>query len=135
MNAMTTYLFFDGECKEAMQFYKECLGGELFLMTYGEAPCETPDNLKDRIIHASLKNGSAVLMASDKGLDIPLNVGNNFKVSIGCDSMEELQKFFAALSEKGTVRMPLADTFWGAHLGMLTDKFGINWMVSLPTPA
>jgi PhnB protein len=73
-------------------------------------------------------------MASDSMPGTPLQQGNNFSVSISCESLQEIERMFAALSEKGKVTMPLQDVFWGARFGMLTDQFGINWMLNYEHP-
>jgi PhnB protein len=131
---LTTYLTFDGNCRQAMEFYKRCLGGELFLMPLSEAPGETPKNAKDLIMHANLRNGSIALMASDTWGDHPFQRGNNFSICISPESLAEAEKLFASLGEKGTITMALQDTFWGARFGTLTDQFGINWMVNFEKP-
>ncbi len=123
-----TYLLFNGNCREAMKFYKQSIGGELQIMPYSQAP-DTPKEAKDLVIHARLSMGSAMtLMASDAMPGKPVQNGNNFSVSVQCDNDDEVSSLFSAISAKGKVTMPLADTFWGARFGMCTDQFGINWM-------
>jgi PhnB protein len=134
MKDINTYLTFDGNCREAMTFYEKCLGAELHMMPFSQAPHEFPKEQKDLIMHAQLKKGSAVLMASDGMGDAPVRQGNNFSVAIQCDSLQEIEKLFTAFSEKGTVVMPLQDQFWGARFGMLTDQFGIQWMFNFELP-
>lgn len=135
MKAVTTYLLFDGTCKAAMEFYKQALGGELYLMPFGETPGGPKDGpMADRIMHAALKQNFLVVMASDTRPEDPLQIGTNFSVCVDCDSREEQSKFFQAMSEGGKVTMPLQDTFWGAHFGMLTDRFGVNWMFNYAVP-
>jgi PhnB protein len=134
MKEFNAYLNFDGNCKQAMTFYQKCLGAELQLMPFSEAPCDMPGDAKDRIMHARLRKGSAVLMASDTMPGHPFKQGNNFSINIACDSVEEIDKFFAALGEKGTVIMTLQETFWAARFGMLTDQFGIGWMFNFEKP-
>ena len=80
------------------------------------------------IAHASLTKEAPILMASDAMPGMPFTQGNNFWVNINCESLPEIERLFTALGEKGKVVMPLQDMFWGAHFGMLTDQFGINWM-------
>ena len=137
MKEITTYLTFDGNCRQAMSFYEKCLGAELYMMTFSEAPCDLPPagkEAKDRIMHARLSKGQAALMASDTLPGMPFEQGNNFSISINCESLQELEKFFAAFGENGKVTMPLHDTFWGARFGMLTDQFGVNWMFNFEKP-
>ncbi len=134
MKELITYLNFNGNCRDAMNFYKRCFGGELQMMPFSEAPGDHPPEAKDRIMHARLVNGAAVLMASDTMPGMPFHQGNNFAITVNCQSQEELERFFAAISERGKVTMPLQDTFWGARFGMLTDQFGINWMFNFEKP-
>lgn len=137
MKPLTPYLFFDGNCREAMKFYQSCLGGELEMYTYAEAPegVQCPEGnsppAKDKIMHACLRVGDLALMASDNPASAPL-VGDNVSLSMDCETIQRTQEFFAVLSSGGKVVMPLADTFWGAHFGMFTDKYGFNWMLSCP---
>ncbi len=138
MTLLTPYIFFNGNCIEAMNFYKSCIGGKLDLMTYGEAQTQAKTDIshvaqKDRIIHAALKRDSFLLMASDTP-ELPPNVGNNVQLSLKCDSHDEIEKIFKALSDNGTVTEPLHEAFWGAIFGMLTDKYGFNWMLTFENP-
>jgi PhnB protein len=134
MKEIITYLNFDGNCRDAMKFYERCLGGELQLAPFSEVPGDFPKEAKDRIMHARLTKGSAALMASDTMPGMPFKQGNNFSISIHCESLQELERLFTALGERGKVTMPLQDTFWGARFGMLTDQFGINWMFNFEQP-
>jgi PhnB protein len=138
MKEINTYLIFNGNCGEAMQFYAKGLGAELQLMKFGDVPgsCPegAPEGTKDRIMHARLAKGKAVLMASDNGPGMAFTQGNNFSISIDCEGAQGVDKYFAALGDKGKVTMPVQETFWAARFGMLTDKFGINWMFNLSKP-
>jgi len=134
MKDLTAYLNFDGNCRQAMKFYERCLGGELHLMPFSEVPGDHPKEAKDRIMHARLAKGSASLMASDTMPGMPFTQGNNVSLAIGCESLQEIEKLFAALGENGKVTMPLQDTFWGARFGMLIDQFGIHWMFNFEKP-
>jgi PhnB protein len=134
MKEIITYLTFDGNCRDAMKFYERCLEGELHLAPFSETPGDFPKEAKDRIMHARLTKGPAVLMASDTMPGMPFKQGNNFSICITCESLQELEKLFTALGDKGKVTMPLQDTFWGARFGMLTDHFGINWMFNFEKP-
>jgi PhnB protein len=135
MKELTTYLTFDGNCREAMKFYAKCLGAELELMSFSDAPMEVPKESKDRIMHAKLTKGSAVLMASDTMPGMPFQQGNNFSIAVSCESAQETERLFTAFGENGKVTMVLHETFWAARFGMLTDQFGINWMFNLDKPA
>jgi PhnB protein len=139
MNATISYLNFDGNCGPAMEFYAKCLGAELTMMPFSDIPggAGNVEGAKDRIMHARLmKKGLpyAILMASDTMPGMPFLQGTNFSVSVGCDSLDEINSFFAAMSEGGTVTMPLQDQFWGAHFGMLKDQFGVHWMFNHEYP-
>lgn len=134
MKAVTPYLFFNGNCRQAMEFYKKCFGGELHLMTYGDAPKDAcasgmPAFPKDKIMHSKLQRGDFTVLASDSS-DGSVSSGEQVQLCIECTSQDEIEKLFAALSEKGKVEMPLSDTFWGARFGTLTDQFGIGWMLN-----
>jgi len=130
MKDVNAYLVFDGNCRQAMNFYEKCLSAKAFFMPFSETPCQAPSEAKDRIAHAHLAKGSAVLMASDTMPGMPYHAGNNFHVALACESAEEIETLFQAFSENGKVHLPLHDAFWGARFGMLTDQFGINWMFS-----
>lgn len=131
MKDFTTYLIFDGNCREAMTFYKKCLDAELDMFSFSQAPDPMPAEAKDRIMHARLTKGNGAIMASDNMPGMAFTLGNNFSISIDCDSAEEIDKLFNALGENGNLTMPLQKTFWAARFGMLTDQFGINWMFNL----
>ena len=128
MKGMVTYLNFDGNARDAMQFYARCLQAELLLMPFSDANVDAPQEARDRTMHAKLTKGSCVLMASDIMPGMPFQRGNNFYICLNCESLEETERVFAALGEKGKVTMPLQDTFWGARFGLITDQFDVNWM-------
>ncbi|MDI1322211.1 MAG: VOC family protein [Algoriphagus sp.] len=137
MATTNTYLNFNGNCEEAFTFYKSVFGGEFsYLGRFGEMPHseehKVSDAEKNKIMHVSLPIGASVLMGSDTGGEWAPSfvLGNNFSISVTADSKKEADKLFLALAEGGHVTMPLENTFWGDYFGMLTDKFGINWMVS-----
>jgi PhnB protein len=134
MKEINAYLIFDGNCREAMTFYEKCLGGDLQLMPFSAGPCTPPEGSQDRIMHARLANGPALLMASDTMPGMPFQQGSNFSLSITCESAQETDRLFTALSENGKVTMPLQETFWAARFGMFTDRFGINWMLNFERP-
>jgi PhnB protein len=135
MKTVTTYLNFDGNCRQAMSFYQECLGTELQLNSYPDAKGQPSSDPGAKIMHSQLSRGGApILMASDAPPGGSLRSGNNFSVSIDCDSLDEIERLFTALSQDGRVRMPLANMPWGARLGMLTDQFDIQWMLTCNTP-
>ena len=139
MTTVNIYLTFKDNCKEAFDFYKSVFGGEFAnLSTFGEMPPQEgmppiSEDYKDKIMHVALPiSQETVLMGSDQGggWGPEVTFGNNFSISIQTDSKENADRLFNGLVEGGQVTMPLADTFWGAYFGMLTDKFGIAWMVN-----
>ncbi len=137
MPVINTYLTFPGNCEEAFNFYKSIFGGEFpYIGRFKDMPAEQcgpiPDNAKEKIMHMSLPIGNSVLMGSDaiEGFGPPHIAGNNFSLSVNTGSDAEADKLFSALSTGGQTIMPLGKTFWGSYFGMLTDKFGIQWMVS-----
>lgn len=143
MATVNVYLTFNGNCKEAFDFYKSVFGGEYpYIGTFGEMPPmdgkEISEEDKNKIMHVSLPiSKETMLMGSDTGGDwaSKITMGNNFSVSINADSKEEADKLFNGLSHGGHITMALEDTFWGAYFGMFTDKFGINWMVNYDDPS
>jgi len=136
MKEIVNYLNFDGQTSQAMEFYAKCLGGELMMMKGADMPgANCSADFKDRVLHARItKDGRSLLMASDCPPGMPVQQGNNFWVSLHCESMDEIQRLFGAIGEGGTVQMPLADMFWGAHFGTLRDRFGIGWMFNFEYP-
>lgn len=129
--SLDPYLYFDGDCREAFAFYKSVFGGDFAVMqTFGEGPegMPVPAGTENRIMHVSLPVGNSMLMGSDV-MDASAHVvGSNVHISHGPASRSDCDAQFAALSEGGEVTMPLADQFWGAYFGNLTDRFGIHWM-------
>ena len=137
--SLNTYLFFDGNCREAFEFYRSVFGGEFsVIQTFGNGPPDmnVPESERDRIMHVSLPIGSAVLMGSDScsAFGPPPVAGDNFAISLIGESREHCDDVFARLSEGGTVKMPLQETFWGAYFGNWRDRFGINWMINYDLP-
>ena len=128
---LSPYLAFNGNCREAMTFYHKTLGGELDIQTFGASPMEVKPEDKDRIMHATLTFGDAVLMASDGMPDNEVVFGDSVHLSIAAQSEEDGERIFTNLSDGGTVVMPWNKTFWGAMFGMCRDKFGVNWMVNV----
>ena len=132
--ALNTYLTFDGECRQAFEFYRSVFGGDFAAFsTFADGPDDLPvaEADKNRVLHVSLPIGSSVLMGSDSSsFSPPLVVGNNVSLVIEAGSRAECDELFARLSAGGSVTMPLQKTFWGAYYGMWTDRFGIGWMVN-----
>lgn len=132
MKEMNAYLIFNGNCREAMTFYQKCLGADLQMMPFSDMPGgNVPKEAKDLLAHARLTKGATVLMASDNMPGMPFQQGNNFSVCLNCESVQETEKLFNALSENGKVTMALQETFWALRYAMFTDQFGIHWMLNL----
>jgi PhnB protein len=133
----TPYLNFNGNCKEAFEFYERVLGGKIeTMMTHGESPIanEVPSAWHERILHASLRVGDALLMASDSPPEHYEKPAGLY-VSIQLTSAAEADRVFYALSENGTVTMPIEKTFWAERFGMLVDRYGTPWMINCDLPA
>lgn len=124
------YLTFAGNCREAMTFYKEALNGDLQLLPFEGSPVEVPYSYKNNIMHATLRFGDAVIMASDSMPDQEVSHGNGVHISISVNDPEKAKQFFNNLSKGGKVVMPFDKTFWDALFGMCIDKFGVSWMVN-----
>ena len=129
---LETYLTFSGNCREAMQFYQECLGGELAFQTVGESPLsdKMPAQMKDCILHATLHKNGLVLMGSDMVPQSGLIRGNSVSMSLTCKSEEELYSTYENLVRDGGVAdHPIEVSFWGALFGDLTDRYGNHWLL------
>jgi PhnB protein len=127
------YLFFEGRCEEALEFYRTALGAEVtMLMRFKEGPdpgmC-APD-AGDKVMHANLRIGSTTLMASDGRCEGHPGF-QGFSLSLAVTDQAEAERLFAALSDGGQVQMPLAKTFWSPCFGMVADRFGVSWMVGV----
>src|SRR4051794_33691682 len=138
MLGVKPYISFTGNCEEAMNFYKEKLGAEiLFLGRYGDSPMakDAPGN-GDKILHTSIKIGDTVIMACDNVFDgeHPTTVGNNISLALGTNDVAQADSAFEQMSDGATITMPMQETFWAHRFGMLTDKFGINWMFNCDKP-
>lgn len=136
MQPVIPYLTFKGDCKEAMDFYAKCFEGKVEeLSTFAEMETEVAEEFKDKIRHGVLKAGALTIMFSDTMQAMEATIkGNSISLALNFDDLTTLQKTFEALGEGGKVTMPLEDTFWGAHFGMLSDKFGIHWMLNHDYP-
>ena len=131
MSQIKVYLTFNGNCREAMHFYQEILGGELMFQTVGETPIsdQMPPQMKDSILHSTLTNGKLEILASDMVGEKGLIHGTAISMMLDCGSEEEIRKFYENLSEGGTATHPIETTFWGALFGDLTDKYGHQWLL------
>jgi len=135
MKRLNVYLSFAGNCRAAMEFYRDSLGGKLDLMTMGESPMasQTPPESKNRVMHSLLDADGMVIMASDMmGQDKPVK-GNTVSLCINGSDKKEIEVYFRKLPAGGKVTNPLSDTFFGTY-GSLTDKFGVDWMFEADKP-
>jgi PhnB protein len=125
-------LTFNSQCEAAFKFYQQCLGGNIqTMMTWGDSPMgdQVPSEWRDRIIHATLIVGETELMGGDAPPD-RYEEPKGFSVAIQINDPVDAETIFHALAENGTVQMPIQQTFWSPRFGMLTDQFGIPWMIN-----
>jgi PhnB protein len=128
---LNPYIYFNGDCEAAFKFYAAATGGKIGAMLTNEgspAEQEVPANWRKKILHASMTIGDQVLFASDAPPG-RYSKPQGFNLSIAVQTAAEAEKVFKALAEKGTVVMPMAETFFASRFGMLTDQFGMPWMV------
>jgi PhnB protein len=131
------YLFFDGRCEEAVEFYRNKLGAQVdMLMRYNDSPDPPPPGMvppgsENKIMHTSFRVGDTTVMASDDCTGHPRFQG--FSLSLSVSKEAEADRYFNALADGGNVQMPLTKTFWSPRFGMLTDRFGVGWMVNVVT--
>jgi PhnB protein len=125
------YLLFDGDCRQAFEFYQQCLGGNVHMIDWGipEVADHAPDHWREKILHARLQVGSTMLMGSDGRPGETVSIGG-FSVSLSVEDPVEAERLFSALSEGGSVTMPIGPTFWALRFGMLADRFSVAWMVN-----
>lgn len=125
--------FNDGKCKEAMNFYKDCLGGELEFMLVKGSPMEKdmPADKQENVMHSTLTTDSWVLIGSDMMQDRATK-GDQVGISFNCKSEDEIKTLFNKLADGGEIFMPVEVQFWGAWFGVVTDKYGVEWMLNCP---
>lgn len=133
------YLFFDGRCEEAVEFYRSALGAEVtMLLRYRDSPEPpqpgmVPPGSEDKIMHSSFRIGETMVMASDgRCAGQPSFQGFSLSISVAGDA--EAERLFTRLADGGQVQMPLARTFFSPRFGMVADRFGVSWMVIVPQP-
>jgi PhnB protein len=137
-NFIQPYLMFNGHCEEAIEFYRKALGAEVeFSMRFKESPEPPPPGMvppgsENKIMHCSFRIGSTTLMASD-GCATGQPKFEGFSLSISVPNEAEADQAFAALADGGKIGMPLGKTFWSPRFGMVEDRFGVSWMVSVAT--
>ncbi len=136
MSLIQPYLFFNGNCEEAITFYQRALGAEVTMMMRNKdapeqpPPGTLPPGSENKVMHATLSIGGGIVMASD-GMNSGANEFKGFSLSLAYPTEAESQRAFNALSDGGRVDVPLGKTFWSSCFGMVTDRFGVQWMVSL----
>lgn len=136
MTHIQPYLYFAGRCEEAIAFYGQAIGAKVeFMMRHSDSPDPHPPGLlqpgfENKIMHATIRVGEAILMASD-GCDDQSTGFKGFSLSLSFSAEADAQKAFAGLSDGGQVMMPLGKTFWSPCFGMVTDRFGVGWMVTV----
>jgi PhnB protein len=130
MALIQAYLGFNGNCKEAMQFYQSCFGGDLTIQTIAESAVakELPAEVQSNVLHSFLQKDDFMLLGSDMAQNtIP---SQTVSLMIQCTSLEEIQDYFAKLAAGGKITAPLNNSFWGSTFGHLTDKYSINWLLN-----
>jgi PhnB protein len=128
---LNPYLYFNGQCKEAFEFYEKCTGGKIVaMMTHEGTPASAGvgPEWQDKVLHARIMVGDTVLMASDAPPGQQETAGG-YSITLLADTTAEAESVFTALSEGGTITMPMAETFFAVRFGMATDRFGTPWMV------
>jgi PhnB protein len=134
--ALSVYLNFDGNCREAVEFYADVFNTEMQeIMTFDQMPPDenvpVPEEIKDKILHTHLDIQGTMVMFSDlmPGMGPPLNMGNNVSLTVVSSDMAELQRLYDRLKEGGSVEMELQETFWSKAYASVTDRFGIPWQL------
>ena len=129
------YLFFNGNCEEAMNFYKDATNGSIeSLVRFSDTQVPCSDDWRNKIMHGVLALNGSMIMCSDATETRKVNNGDNFSISLDYTDEQQMHHDFERLTTGGIVVMPLQDTFWGALFGMCTDKFGVNWMFNYNKP-
>ncbi|GAB3658694.1 VOC family protein [Glycomyces tarimensis] len=132
-SVLNPYLNFDGDARAAMEFYRDVLGGELTISTFGEMGDDSPN--REKVMHAQLETRAGfTLMASDTPPGMEFTPGTNIGISISGDDGDELRGYWEGLSAGATVTMPLERQMWGDEFGSCVDRFGIAWMVDIVGP-
>lgn len=127
---LNAYLFFDGNCREAMKFYQSIFGGQLEMLTFEEINNSCPEAMKDKIMHANLMGGEAEFFGSD-GMDSDKLGTGKIRLTLHGTDEEKLRSMFGKLSEGGKINMPIEKQVWGDLYGDLTDKYDVTWMVNI----
>ena len=134
---LNPYLVFNGQCREAFALYEKTLGGKIEMMqTHADTPMgqQAPPDWQDKIMHAQLAVGEEVIMGSDRPPQ-DYHKPEGFSVSLSLEDPAAADRIFNAFADGGTIQMPIQETFWATRFGMLTDKFGIPWIINCSKPA
>lgn len=129
---LNAHLSFHGQCEEAFRFYEKCLGGKIaFALTYGESPMagDASEEQRGRILHMRLDVQNDILTGADSW-PAPEQTARNITIALHYKDGDEAERVFHALAEGGAITMPIQKMFWTSHFGMLTDRFGVPWMVN-----
>ncbi|HYK52290.1 MAG TPA: VOC family protein [Candidatus Eremiobacteraceae bacterium] len=129
--AINPYIHFNGNAEEALNHYRDALGGDLQIMRFAGSPAEScaPDGWGDKVLHGALQTSVGLLLASDASTDQVRNPGDNIEVAVQVDSESDAERIFSKLGQDGNITMPLSETFFSPKFGMLVDKFGIKWLI------
>jgi PhnB protein len=134
MLGVSPYIAFKGNCRQAIEFYKDALGAQvLFLQTVGESPMSNMGPAEN-IMHCSMRIGESTVMVCDDPRPDAAAVGGNISLALGLNDPAQAKQIFGSLAKDGSVMMPLGKTFWAEAFGMVTDKFGVRWMVNCDAP-
>ena len=129
---LNPYLNFEGNTREAMEFYQQVFGGELEISTFSDIPdMPVPPGYEDKVMHAALRADDVTLMASEGQPGTPVTFGDNVSLSLSGTDGDRLTGYFEQLSDGGKVSLPMGEQPWGDVFGMVTDRFGINWLVNV----
>lgn len=129
--AINPYIHFNGNAEEALNHYRDALGGELQIMRFAGSPAEgcAPEGWGQKVLHGALQTGVGLLLASDASKDQVRNPGDNIEVAVQVDSEADAERIFSKLGQGGNITMPLSETFFSPKFGMLIDRFGIKWII------
>jgi len=135
METLKPYIMYNGDCEEAVKFYKKCFNGEIaILRRYRDSPMEVPETQKNKILHVELQFWGGSILASDQmdSEESSKKANSSIQLSLGFEDPLKMEKTFNCLKQDGQVTMELKEQFWGEKFGMLTDKFGFKWMFNCP---
>jgi PhnB protein len=136
MSKIINYLTFNGNCREAMDYYGNCFGALPMYMTFGESPMaeQTPKQYLNNIMHSNLIKDDFIIYAADTMPNQEVTAGTMISLNLECKTEEEINNYYEAFAKESKIVMPLQDTFWGARFAMIVDKFGIPWMFNYEFP-